>query len=269
MRGLGFLILGHLLLDWTLRMQRRAFTLIELLVVISIIALLIAILLPALGAARQSARRLQCSSNLRSLGQTFTTLAVDNKGSFVLNHMNMNPVDRYDKEFKAGLSVDQTIWMQDEMVFDFQELGMSPDDFTCPERPEGWIDANSVPRWRTTYFTMAGRNYEQYPAMAGKTWIAPRTLEDPSDLVMGADWNEVATGGAFSSGSHGSKGEVRIESAATLDELKANGLQGGNVGYMDGSSSFVNIDDMTGFRSNVFRTDTMGYWPDVDSYNNP
>lgn len=252
-------------------MKRRAFTLIELLVVISIIAILIAILLPALSAARQSSRRLQCSTNLRALGQTFTTLAVDNDGLFVLNHMNMDPDDRYDAEFATGLSVDQVVWMQDEFVFDFADLGMSPDDFSCPERPDGWIDANSVPRWRTTYFTMAGRNHEQYPADAtsGRTWIAPRTLEDPSDLVMGADWNEEYTGGAFSSGSHGPDGEIMIDPAAPFDDVVARGLQGGNVNYLDGSGEFVEISEMSGFRGNVFRADTISYWPDVDSYGNP
>ena len=57
--------------------HRKAFTLIELLVVISIVALLIAILLPALAKARMSANAVKCGSQLRQIGLMMETYTSD------------------------------------------------------------------------------------------------------------------------------------------------------------------------------------------------
>jgi len=61
-------------------MKRSAFTLIELLVVITVIALLVAILLPTINAAREYARRNQCLSQQRSLAIAMVTYDAENNG---------------------------------------------------------------------------------------------------------------------------------------------------------------------------------------------
>jgi prepilin-type N-terminal cleavage/methylation domain-containing protein/prepilin-type processing-associated H-X9-DG protein len=67
------------------RQHQTGFTLIELLVVISIIALLVAILLPALAKARQTAQRIQCATNLKQMALGTYGYTSDNKG-YLIHH---------------------------------------------------------------------------------------------------------------------------------------------------------------------------------------
>lgn len=61
---------------------RRAFTLVELLVVIAIIGILLALLLPAVQAARESARKTTCASNLRQVGLAMNQFCDTHRGAF-------------------------------------------------------------------------------------------------------------------------------------------------------------------------------------------
>lgn len=71
---------------------RRGFTIIELLVVIAVIALLISMLLPALGQSRKAAKATLCLSNVRQMGTALVHYQNDNKTYFPGHHTQSGPV---------------------------------------------------------------------------------------------------------------------------------------------------------------------------------
>ncbi len=112
---------------------QRAFTLIELLVVISIIALLVGILLPALGAARRTAQNIKCMSNIRQLGIASTTYATDNKDFFVQYKPRV-----YSRSYPAANKVGGGLWWSAQLVF----LGYlpGPQAYDCPTFEQEYSD---------------------------------------------------------------------------------------------------------------------------------
>jgi prepilin-type N-terminal cleavage/methylation domain-containing protein/prepilin-type processing-associated H-X9-DG protein len=91
------------------RRPSHAFTLVELLVVIAIIAVLIAILLPSLGKARESSRRTVCATHLRSLAQGFHLYANNFDGALLLDSGERAGTDA-NTDKAMGRWDDQALW---------------------------------------------------------------------------------------------------------------------------------------------------------------
>jgi prepilin-type N-terminal cleavage/methylation domain-containing protein/prepilin-type processing-associated H-X9-DG protein len=116
--------------------KRAAFTLIELLVVIAIIALLIGILLPALGKARDSGRQIKCMNQTRQITMALTVYANDFKGKFSPNMIQGGGrlAEYWFDEIRLGPYLPQAD-PADQPVTGYQTLGGGV--LACPNHIDG------------------------------------------------------------------------------------------------------------------------------------
>jgi prepilin-type N-terminal cleavage/methylation domain-containing protein/prepilin-type processing-associated H-X9-DG protein len=171
------------------RVSRAGFTLVELLVVIAIIGILVALLLPAVQAAREAARRLQCTNNLKQLGIAFHAYEASWK-RFPMGYGPLRP-DTYGSGQSAGVEWPWCMRLLPEMeqqsLFHGVDFTVNPGNihpelfpviraqitiFKCPTDPE------VSNRWNEDGSCIADRNFVYGRiSYAGNFGIGP--LEGP------------------------------------------------------------------------------------------
>ena len=168
------------------RRRRSAFTLVELLVVIAIIGILVALLLPAIQAAREAARRSQCTNNLKQIGLAAQNCADRYKALPMGYGRTIDHVTKGVSAVKEGLWPELLRYMEENATYDRIEFtyftagrqfyqdpvrDIVISAFICPDWPEAKVvdqTATTPPfdyQWGAfcTYAGVAGANITPVP----------------------------------------------------------------------------------------------------------
>jgi prepilin-type N-terminal cleavage/methylation domain-containing protein len=167
---------------------RHGFTLVELLVVVGIIAVLVSILMPSLGRAREAANQTKCLSNLRQLGTAFIMYANENQGKFpyAAQYDMPRPEDFIWWQETPYLGRTMTFYKQSAIARYLSHGTLSKDYFICPsddvqQRPAHGTGGGCYRFSYTMNSWMADSPFDQV-----KGYKAPRTstIRNGSEKIL-------------------------------------------------------------------------------------
>jgi prepilin-type N-terminal cleavage/methylation domain-containing protein len=217
------------------RSTSRGFTLIELLVVIAIIAILAAMLLPALALAKEKGRRTKCLSNLKQIAIACTGYCIDN-GEVLIPALYGTTQICLDKSSTS-------LWASLGLMVRSNALSV----WSCPNRPQTLpIDESpTYPQWVIGYQYLAGiptwmTSWGDYPSCSPmKLSLSKPTWTLAADTTMKID-------GAWGGG----VGPNRPYTYENMPSHTPNHVPtGGNQVQMDGSASWVKFEKMWSLHS--------------------
>jgi len=164
-------------------LKQRAFSLIELLVVVSIVAVLIALLLPALTTARDAASSSLCKSNLRQIGIGAVTYATDAEGYMLMSYFP-NTAGR--DNAVPWYPLQQQGYVTGGDLDNGTDMDLLNDVFKCPNRPENLFNTISETGYGAMGFN--GRPWFQatnIPWALGGAFTGDLTSSNPADWADG------------------------------------------------------------------------------------
>ena len=201
----------------TQRRPRRGFTLIELLVVIGIIAILLAILLPTLGRARDASRRVACASNLRQVGAAFR-MYLNDGDEWV---PRVNPMPSLSPPLVNAPDPRQTLAAQ---------LDPESDVWTCPADRIGRAPLDGSPLVDTRYADREGLSYLYNVSLnaysGGKRWQQVIGRRDATKLPLFHDFEPF----------HGKSGDGHAVQAVFAD-FHVDALESGTTIVIEGGAN--------------------------------